>query len=164
MKYVVTLISIMTAFTSTAQNGKAQTIKTTFSRETTVSIIINASAKDVWQIITDGEHYTSWNSTIVSLEGDIALGERIRLKSTLDPKRTFKLKVKEMQNESRLVWGDGKGQRVFQIEPLEPGRVQFTMTEKIGGLMFPMYQKFIPPFDGSFEQFARDLKQHTERG
>jgi hypothetical protein len=36
------------------------------------------------------------------------------------------------------------------------------MTEKIGGLMFPFYAKMIPPFDNSFEQFARDLKSAAE--
>jgi hypothetical protein len=36
------------------------------------------------------------------------------------------------------------------------------MTEKIGGLMFPMYAKYIPSFDESFEQFAADLKKEAE--
>ena len=36
------------------------------------------------------------------------------------------------------------------------------MIEKIGGFMFPMYAKHIPPFDQSFEQFARDLKTESE--
>ena len=36
------------------------------------------------------------------------------------------------------------------------------MTEKIGGLMFPMYAKMIPSFDQSFEQFASDLKKESE--
>jgi hypothetical protein len=36
------------------------------------------------------------------------------------------------------------------------------MTEKIGGLMFPMYARYIPPFDGSFERFAADLKRQAE--
>lgn len=36
------------------------------------------------------------------------------------------------------------------------------MTEKIGGLLFPLYAKYIPPFDKSFEQFAADLKKEAE--
>lgn len=42
------------------------------------------------------------------------------------------------------------------------GTLTFSMTEKIGGLMFPMYAKYIPPFDKSFEQFAGDLKKESE--
>lgn len=37
------------------------------------------------------------------------------------------------------------------------------MTEKIGGLMFPMYAKMIPSFDQSFDQFASDLKKEAEK-
>jgi len=36
------------------------------------------------------------------------------------------------------------------------------MTEKIGGLLFPVYGRFIPPFDDAFEQFAADLKKEAE--
>lgn len=36
------------------------------------------------------------------------------------------------------------------------------MTEKIGGLLFPMYAKYILSFDKSFEQFAADLKKEAE--
>jgi len=36
------------------------------------------------------------------------------------------------------------------------------MSEKIGGLMFPLYGSMIPPFDESFEKFANDLKKESE--
>jgi hypothetical protein len=36
------------------------------------------------------------------------------------------------------------------------------MNEKIGGFMFPMYAKYIPPFDQAFEQFALGLKKEAE--
>jgi hypothetical protein len=37
------------------------------------------------------------------------------------------------------------------------------MTEKIGGPLFPLFAKMIPPFDDSFEKFASDLKQEAEK-
>jgi len=145
-----------------AQNGKASTVKTTFHRETTVSIDIKADAAIVWALLTKASDYPRWNSTITSIEGTIALGETIKLKSTLDAKRTFKLKVKEFETEKRLVWGDGQGKRVYTITNNGNGSLTFTMTERIGGAMFPMYAKMIPPFDKSFEQFASDLKKESE--
>lgn len=145
-----------------AQNGKATTIKKTFSRETSVSINIQADPAIVWTLLTNADDFPRWNSTVISIEGDIKNGEKIRLKSTLDPKRTFKLKVKAFEPETRLAWGDGKGTRVYTISKNDNGSVAFTMTEKIGGLMFPMYAKYIPPFDTSFEQFAIDLKKEAE--
>ncbi len=145
-----------------AQSGKATTVKTTFSRETSVSIDIKADAAIVWALLTKAQDYPRWNSTVTSIEGNIALGGKIKLKSVLDAKRTFKLTVKEFVPEKRLVWGDGQGNRVYTISKNENGTVTFTMTEKIGGLMFPMYASMIPSFDQSFEQFARDLKGEAE--
>ena len=146
----------------TAQNGKATTVKTVFSRETSVSIVIKADAGIVWALLTNAPDYPRWNSTVIAIEGTIRQGENIKLKSTLDPKRTFNLVVKEYQPEKKLVWGDGQGMRVFTINNNENKTVTFTMTEKIGGLLFPLYAKMIPSFDQSFEQFASQLKKESE--
>ena len=146
----------------TTQNGKAMTIKETFSRETAVSITINADPALIWNLLTNASDYPRWNSTIISLDGEIEQGERIALKSTLDPKRTFKLKVKTFVPQRQLVWGDSKGNRTYTLTPNSANNVTFNMTEKIGGLLFPLYSKYIPPFDASFEQFASDLKREAE--
>ncbi|MEM9856433.1 MAG: SRPBCC domain-containing protein [Bacteroidota bacterium] len=143
-------------------NPQATTTKTTFSRQTTVSILINASKEDIWKVLTDAENYSDWNTTVISLKGKIAQREKIRLVSTLDPKRTFKLKIKEFLPFEKLVWGDGKGDRIYTLTEDSKGTI-FNMTEKIGGLMFPLYSKYIPPFDKSFEQFADDLKTEAEK-
>ena len=144
-----------------AQTGKATTVRKTFSRETTISKDIKADTSVIWKLLTTASDYPRWNSTVTSLEGTIAKGETIKLKSVLDAKRTFKLKVKEFEPEKRLVWGDGKGNRVYTLTNNANGIVTFTMTEKIGGLMFPMYAKMIPSFDQSFEQFANDLEKEA---
>ena len=152
----------METTTLKSANGKATTVRTTFSRETSVSIQINANPSIIWALLTQASDYPRWNSTVTSIEGNIAPGEKIRLKSTLDAKRTFKLKVKEFDTEKRLVWGDGQGSRVYSLASNGNGSVTFSMVEKIGGFMFPMYAKMIPPFDASFEQFASDLKKESE--
>ncbi len=144
------------------QQGKAVTIKTTFSRETSISIEIKADAVIIWALLTNAADYPRWNPTIISIEGSIGLGEKIKLKSVLDDKRTFKLKVKEFEPEKRLVWGDGQGNRIYTLTKSGKELVKFSMNEKIGGLMFPMYAKYIPPFDESFEQFAAALKKEAE--
>ncbi|NJN42071.1 MAG: SRPBCC domain-containing protein [Flammeovirgaceae bacterium] len=144
------------------QSGKASTVKTTFHRETSVRIEIEADPAVVWALLTKASDYPRWNSTVTSIEGNIALGEKIKLKSTLDAKRTFKLKVKEFDVERKLVWGDGQGERTYTITKNKNGTLTFSMTEKIGGLMFPLYAPMIPSFDQSFEQFANDLKKESE--
>lgn len=146
----------------TVKEGKARTTKRTFSRETAVSLDIQADPGIVWALLTNGADYPRWNSTVTALQGEIKTGETIQLKSILDEKRTFKLKVKEMQPKSRLVWGDSMGKRVYSIEKKGEQQVRFTMAEKIGGPLFPLFAGAIPSFDETFERFAADLKKEAE--
>lgn len=142
--------------------GKAVTTKTMFSRETAVQIPIHADPAIIWSLLTNAADYPRWNSTIISLEGEIRPGGTLKLKSTLDEKRTFNLKIKEMEPERRLVWGDSQGSREYTLSQGQGDAVTFTMREKIGGLFFPLFARFILPFDESFEQFAADLKREAE--
>jgi uncharacterized protein YndB with AHSA1/START domain len=161
MKLLFTSLLIMTSIGALAQSGKASTIKKTFKRSTTVSTLIDASPAKVWALLTHAEDIPRWNSTVVSIEGTIAKGEKIKLISSLDPDRTFKLKIKEMEQEKLLVWGDAVGKRRYTLEQTEEGLL-FTMTEKISSPFFPLFANKIPSFDESFEQFAADLKKAAE--
>src|SRR5215510_11311036 len=112
------------------QQAKATTVKKTFSRETSVNTSISADPAIVWALLTHASDFPRWNSTVTSIKGEIKVGETIELKSTLDEKRTFKLKIKEFVPEKRLVWGDAQGNRVYSLER-RSGGVFFSMTEKI---------------------------------
>lgn len=148
--------------TTVASNGKAVTTKKTFSRETAVSIDIQADKSIIWALLTNANDFPRWNSTVISIEGTIAQGEKIKLKAKLDPKREFKLKVKEFEADNRLVWGDAMGNRVYTLKSIGNNLTNFSMSEKIGGPLFPLFAKMIPPFDQAFEQYAKDLKNEAE--
>ena len=94
---------------ASSQGDQAATLRKTFSRETSVSTQIQADPAVLWAILTNASDYPRWNTTVLSVEGDIQLGETIKLKSVVDPSRTFKLKVKQLQPESSMVWADGGG-------------------------------------------------------
>lgn len=147
---------------SQVADGKATTIKKTFSRQTSVQTSIKADKAVIWSLLTDASNFSKWNSTVISVDGKIALGETIRLVSKLAPTRTFKLKVKQFEPNVRMSWGDAMGNRVYELSPQANGVTQFSMTEKIGGPIFPLFAKLIPPFDDSFEAFAADLKKAAE--
>lgn len=125
----------MTILKTAAQDSQATTVKTTFHRETSVSTTIKADPAIIWALLTNASDYPRWNSTVTSIQGNIALGEKIVLKSTLEAKRSFKLKVEEFEPTKRLAWGDGKGQRNYTLRNNGDGTVTFTMNERIGGLM-----------------------------
>lgn len=148
--------------TTVASNGKAVTTKKTFSRETAVSIDIQADKSIIWALLTNANDFPRWNSTVISIEGTIAQGEKIKLKAKLDPKREFKLKVKEFEADNRLVWGDAMGNRVYTLKSIGNNLTNFSMLEKIGGPLFPLFAKMIPSFDQAFEQYAKDLKNEAE--
>ncbi|MBK8848209.1 MAG: SRPBCC domain-containing protein [Bacteroidetes bacterium] len=148
--------------TQVNSNGKASTVKSTFSRETEVSINIHADKSIIWALLTNAGDFKRWNSTIISIEGDIKPNGKIVLTSTLDPKRKFKLAIKEMEVGKKLVWGDAMGKRTYSLIQYGKDQTQFTMHEKIGGPFFPLFAKMIPSFDNSFEQFAFDLKKEAE--
>ena len=146
---------------SKTQEGKATTTRKTFSRETSVSTTIQADPAIVWALLTHASDFPRWNSTVTSMKGEIREGGSVELKSILDDKRTFKLQVKEFLPEKRLVWGDAMGTRVYTLEEVSGG-TRFSMTEKIGGPLFPLFAGSIPSFDEVFERYAADLKKEAE--
>jgi len=162
MKFSILFLILMTNLSASAQLGKAFTEKKTFSRSTTISQEIQAAPDVVYALLTHAEDFARWNTTVTSLEGTIAVGEKIKLKSTLDSSRIFKLKVKEMIPNQKLIWGDGMGTRTYTLKKTPQGTA-FTMHEKIGSFMFPLFAGKIPSFDASFEQFTADLKKEAER-
>ncbi len=102
--------------THECSDGDASTVSQFFSRRTDVAIDIDAPRRRaIWRLLVDSGSDPSWNSTVLELSGRIALGERIRLRSSLAPTRTFKLKVKVFEAPSRLCWGDAMGTRVFEL-------------------------------------------------
>ncbi len=132
-----------------------------------VSRSIDAPARTIWELLSDASTYADWNPAVVSIEGPIATGETIKLVSVVDPRRTFTLKVAEMQPPRRMVWTDGmplglfKGVRTYVLE--ERGTsTAFSMTEEFSGPLSGLITKMIPDMTDSFDQFANGLKAAAE--
>lgn len=132
-----------------------------------VERVINAPADRVWDLLTDGSNYTSWNPAVVSLDGPIRVGETISLVSIVNPKRAFKLKVVEITAPNRMVWADGmpfglfKGRRTYLVDERD-GSTTFSMTEEFSGPLSGLITKTIPDMTDSFNQFADGLKKAAE--
>lgn len=153
---------------TTSNNGKASSLKSMFSRTCTVSINVRAKPEVIWGLLTNAADMSKWNTTIISVEGKIALGEKISLKSISAPERTFNLKIAEFNPPTKLVWGDGaapmfKGVRTYTLAPKGDGTTDITMTEVISGLLLPMIGGSLPDFRPVFEQYASDLKREAEK-
>lgn len=133
------------------------------------TIAIDASPEQVWGILTAGEQWTAWNTTVSRLEGRIEPGGRVKVWVKANPGRAFPLKVVEFEAPRRMVWSGGmpfglfKGERTYTLAPRAGGGTQFGMTEQFTGPLAPLIGKSIPDLQPAFEEFARCLKQRAEQ-
>ncbi len=146
-------------------DGTAMRSRSTFSRGCSVSADIDAPPERVWTLLTDASGFPRWNSTVTSITGDIAAGERLAITVPVSD-RTFKVTVAEFDAPRRMVWSDGRapmfrGVRVYTLEPRGDG-TRFTMAETFRGLMVPMIARTLPDFAPVFERYASDLKAEAE--
>jgi hypothetical protein len=147
---------------------KATKSVTAFRMECAVEVDVQASPECLWALLTDAKDFPRWNSTITSIEGTIAQGEKLELRVPLAPKRTFKPKVTELTPGRRMVWSDGaapmfKGVRTFTLTPQKDGSTKFAMAEVLSGIMLPMIKGSLPDFAPAFEAYAADLKREAEK-
>lgn len=151
-----------------AANGKATKSKSTFRMECGVAININARPEKIWGLLTNAQNFPKWNSTVESIDGNIALGETIKLKVPYAPGREFKLKVSTMTAPKLMIWQDGfapmfSGVRTYTLTPKGDGSTDFSMVEVFSGIMMLMIGGSLPDLTQSFERYAADLKKEAER-
>ena len=148
--------------------GRASKSKTTFRMEYAVGTTIKATANRIWALLTNAKAFPRWNSTVQSIEGDIAPGQTIKLYVKVAPGRAFKLTVSEFVPDKRMVWSDGnfifRGVRTYTLTPKTDGSTDFTMSEVFSGAMLPLIAGSLPDFAPEFETYAADLKREAEKG
>ena len=136
--------------------------------ETTVAI--DANADIVWRILTDLPAYTSWDSGVDRVEGQIKPGQKITVYSKVAPGRAFPVTVTQFEPPRAMRWASGmplglfKGERTFNVAPNGDRQVRFSMREEYTGLLAPLIFRSIPDLNASFQQFASGLKQRAEHG
>ncbi len=142
--------------------------RSTFRMSCEVAIDIAAPPERIWSLLTRASELPAWNSTVESIEGEIADGQTIRLRAKVAPGRVFKLKVGPSVPARSMVWSDGfapmfKGVRTYTLTPKGDGTTTFHMIEVFSGLMLPMIAGSLPDFGPPFEQFALDLQRAATR-
>ena len=137
------------------------------SRRYAVERRIDAPPERVWALLSDAAGYADWNDAVLSIEGPIEVGNTIELVSVVNPKRTFRLTVAEMDAPTRMVWTDGMplglftGTRTYSLTP-DGDATAFSMAEEFTGPLAGLITKMIPDLTESFEQFADGLRVAAE--
>jgi hypothetical protein len=130
---------------------------------------IAADAEAIWAILIDAEHYPQWDSGVVSVEGAIAPGAKIKVISEVNPGRAFPVTVSELSPHERMTWKAGmplglfRGVRTFTLAPAGDGGTRFTMREEFSGPLLPLIWRSMPDLGPSFRQFAAGLKRRAEQ-
>jgi hypothetical protein len=131
--------------------------------------MIAASPEAVWAVLTDGAGWPGWDSGVDAVEGRIAIGQRIRIRSQAAPGRAFPVRVTRFEPPAHLRFSGGiplglfRGVRSYELSGGE-GHVTFRMREEYSGLLLPLIWRSMPDLGPSFQQFAQGIKQRAESG
>ena len=130
---------------------------------------IAARAEAVWAVLSDGAAWPSWDSGVDAVEGRIAMGEKLKIRSQAAPGRAFPVEVTEFDPPARLRFSGGmplglfRGVRTYEVSG-DAGEVAFRMREEYSGPLLPLIWRSMPDLGPSFQRFATGLKQRVESG
>ena len=136
-------------------------------------IEIDASAERVWKVLTDFSALPDWNPFIRSVEGNLNVGDRLKvyIKASKGMGMSFKPTVLRAEPNRELRWigrllmpGLMDGEHSFVIEPLEGAHVRFVQSESFTGVLVPLMSA-MGVFKNAhigFEEMNQALKRQAE--
>jgi hypothetical protein len=132
------------------------------------STTIDADPERVWAVLADTGSWSDWDSGVIAVEGEAGEGKRIKIRSELNPKKAYPVKVTELDRPRRMTWRGGAplglftGVRTYTLTPEGEGRTRFDMREEFTGPLLPLIWRSMPDMNDSFRQFASGLKRRVE--
>jgi len=123
-----------------------------FRNEIRTEIEIDATATEVWDVLTDFPAYHGWNPGTATIEGEPAVGARLAVSMKLASGRGIVMKPRVVASDPGrelrwlgrlLVPGLFDGEHRFEIHEREPGRVTFVQAERFRGLSVPILRRMI---------------------
>jgi uncharacterized protein YndB with AHSA1/START domain len=133
------------------------------------SSVIAASPEAVWAVLSDGANWAAWDSGVDAVQGQIAPGETIKIRSQAAPGRSFPVKVTAFDPPARLRFSGGmplglfRGVRTYALSRQDAGTA-FHMREEYTGPLLGLIWRSMPDLGPSFQKFAQGLKQRVEAG
>ena len=143
----------------------AQTIET--------DIEIDAPVERVWATFSEFERWPDWNPFVVSLQGRVAVGEKleVRLEPPDGKAMTFKPRVVAFEPDRELRWlghllvpGVFDGEHHFHLEAIDGDRTRFTQREEFRGLLVGLILRMVrDKTTRGFEAMNQALKARVEQ-
>jgi hypothetical protein len=129
---------------------------------------IAAGPDQVWAVLADAAGWSSWDSGVDGVEGRVATGEKITIRSQASPGRAFPVTVTTVEPPRRLTFSGGmplglmRGVRTYLVAPDGNGGTSFSVREEFTGPLVPLVWRSMPDLQPSFDQFAAGLKRRVE--
>ena len=140
-------------------------------KELSTTTTIRARPEAVWAILTDAPGYAKWNPEINRVDGQIALGRKIKAHVVLHGGKVqpVTVRVTELEPVRRVVWTGGlplglfTGRRTFSLTPRDGWVVEFTMHLQFSGPLSGPIARSLGDHQLDIDAFAAGLKKWAER-
>jgi hypothetical protein len=141
-------------------------------RQIITEIEIAAPAELVWRVLTDFAAFPEWNPFMVQAEGELAVGQVIRV--TMRPPghgaSTFRPRLLAVEQARLLRWrghlvvpGLFDGEHVHELTPLGGERTRYVQREEFGGVLVPLTGGMLRDTERGFAAMNDALKERAER-
>ena len=130
--------------------------------------LVDAAPEKVWTVLKDIGGWSSWNSGVLGVDGQLEPGQKLTIRSSASPGRAFPVQVSVVDPGRRIELRGGmplglfRGVRTYTLRPQSDQSTLFTMREEFTGPLLPMMWRSMPDLQPSFDQFARGLKERVE--
>jgi hypothetical protein len=134
------------------------------------SATIAAPPEQVWAVLAATDQWSSWDSGVIAVDGQLSPGEKVTIRTLVSPSRSFPVAVEAVQPPRLLRLRGGMpfglftGVRNYSLERAGAGSTLFTVTEEYTGPLLGLIWRTMPNLQPSFDQFAAGLKQRVEAG
>lgn len=137
------------------------------------SILIDATAEEVWQVLSEFKAYSQWSPTIKRFEKQPVVGKRCKV--LLEQPNGFKIKMNpkflSIEQNNELRWkgdlffpGIFDGEHYFRLEQVGATQVRFVQGELFSGLLVPFLGKLLIETKHGFDLFNMAIKRRVEYG
>ena len=130
-------------------------------------LIINASAQEVWRVLTDTDKYPEWNPTMRLLEGEMEMGNTLMYEFTQDADNKSKIPAKVRQIIPNQLLNQGGGLPViltynhrYVLEPIDKG-TKVIIHEDYKGIYVPFWNP--KAVEAAYERLNNALKKRVEK-
>ena len=133
-------------------------------------IDIEAKPEEIWNILLDFDSWKVWNPFIPMVEGNLKVGEYLRIRVTPPDMKPmiFKPEVFEVTPNEKILLGGSflkilyRGDHAFILEPLTDGKTRFRQIERFIGPIVLFMNGMIKKTELGYQQMNLALKTEVE--